>query len=522
MIVSWNIRGLNKVGKIKEIKTRLLNLHPIISILVETRVKKCKANKIRESLGVPGCYVDNYQDHPNGRIWIVWDDSKVNLRVCNSSSQHIHCGVYKLNGEFLFWLTGIYAHNQLELRRKLWKEIIKIHSTQTGPWCAIGDYNNVASAQDRIGGKLVGIHEYCDLIHMMQITEMAEMDNVGEHFTWSNRHITGTIYSRIDRAICNSDWFLKYNNHTLSVLPPNLSDHSMLFISGPAEGRRNNHFKFNNYLLDINGFQVMAKESWEKPVRGSAMQRLWFKLQRLKKDVKRFSRDNGNLMSTLQDVRAKLHQAQLELSNNRQDPSIIERIKQLSNDINMIHEHEYSRMRQRTKLNWIRQGDDNSKFFFAYLKTRQNKSCIKFLQKENGDIITEQNDLENEVMDFYGSLMGDRVRHIQHIDIAAMREGKQLDMDQQMELTCQVTIPEIEAALKGIGDYKSPGIDGFNAKLFKKCWPFMKKDIVDAVTEFFRTGVIDSRFNKTVVTLIPKANCGLYHLPKDYIKNSHC
>ncbi|XP_058784180.1 uncharacterized protein LOC131658948 [Vicia villosa] len=236
------------------------------------------------------------------------------------------------------------------------------------------------------------------------------------------------------------------------------------------------------------------------------MQRLWFKLQRLKKDIKRFSRDNGNMGIKLQAARTSLHQAQLELINNRQNHILIERIKQLSIDINTIHEHEESRMRQRTKLNWIRQGDDNSKFFFAYLKARQNKSCITFLQQENGEILTEQNDLEKEVLDFYGSLMGDRARRIQHIDISAMREGSQLRLDQQIDLTCQVTIPEIEAALKGIGDYKSPGIDGFNAKIFKKCWPFMQKDIVAAVTEFFRTGVIDGRFNKTVVTLIPKGD----------------
>lgn len=68
MIVSWNVRGLNKVGKLKEISSRLLQLQPHICILIETRVKENKASKIRESLNMRMIYLDNYNAHPNGRI----------------------------------------------------------------------------------------------------------------------------------------------------------------------------------------------------------------------------------------------------------------------------------------------------------------------------------------------------------------------------------------------------------------------------------------------------------------------
>jgi exonuclease III len=50
MIIAWNVRGLNKVGKIREISSRLVNLNPDIAILIETRVKSNKAEKIRKRL----------------------------------------------------------------------------------------------------------------------------------------------------------------------------------------------------------------------------------------------------------------------------------------------------------------------------------------------------------------------------------------------------------------------------------------------------------------------------------------
>ncbi|XP_058776902.1 uncharacterized protein LOC131651247 [Vicia villosa] len=370
-----------------------------------------------------GSYFDNYSAHPNGRIWICWDTSKVDLKLMNCSSQHIHCGVHALNGDFLFWLTGIYAHNQLDLRKRLWKNILGIYSKQTGPWCVIGDFNNVLGAQDRIGGKLVHGNEYIDLEQMMQDTQLSEMDSVGDYFTWSNKQVAGTIYSRIDRAICNVEWFLKYNNHSLNILPPNLSDHALLYIKGPQEMQRNNCFKFNNYLLEIVGFQDMAKKSWEKAVKGNPMQALWKKLKRLKYVVKEFSKTAGNMQTKINETRNKLHDAHISLMLNRNDGCLLESIKGLSADLIKYHEYEVARLAQRTKINWIRGGDENSKFFFAYLKARQNKNSINFLQLENGDIIEDQKGIEREVMRFYGSLMGDCSMNIKHIDVEAMREG---------------------------------------------------------------------------------------------------
>ncbi|CAK8533949.1 unnamed protein product [Lathyrus sativus] len=133
MLVSWNIRGLNKVGKICEIRSRLQELKPAIIILIETRVKEAKAKVIREKLMIYDKHVDNYKDHMNGRIWIHWNSNRVDVRFIQSSSQFIHCGIYDNLGGFKHWLTVVYAHNQLNKRRILWKEIEHLSGNIQGP-----------------------------------------------------------------------------------------------------------------------------------------------------------------------------------------------------------------------------------------------------------------------------------------------------------------------------------------------------------------------------------------------------
>ena len=54
MMVAWNVRGLNKSGKIKEINSRLHDLHPAIAILIETRVKSKKVPGVGVKLGIRG------------------------------------------------------------------------------------------------------------------------------------------------------------------------------------------------------------------------------------------------------------------------------------------------------------------------------------------------------------------------------------------------------------------------------------------------------------------------------------
>jgi exonuclease III len=183
MLVAWNINGLNKAGKAREVGSRLLQLKPALVVLIETRVKSTKADNIRTKMRLQGKFLDNYTSHANGRIWLNWDDRILDVKLISSSAQMIHCGLYDIHGTFLSWFTAIYALNQLEQRRRLWNELDSIHTSQQGPWCLMGDFNNVLKAADRIGGNMVHESEYRDLASLMDKAGLSEMDSIGDYYT---------------------------------------------------------------------------------------------------------------------------------------------------------------------------------------------------------------------------------------------------------------------------------------------------------------------------------------------------
>lgn len=142
--------GLNKLGKNIEVSSRPNNF-----IMIETRVKKNNVEKIREKSNLRVKYPDNYSKHDNRRIWLLWDDHRVTVKQVSITAHIITCGIYDVNGKFKNWLTAIYVMNQLEQRRGLWKDIKKIHHQQRGPWCLMGNFNNVLRANYRVGERIV-------------------------------------------------------------------------------------------------------------------------------------------------------------------------------------------------------------------------------------------------------------------------------------------------------------------------------------------------------------------------------
>ncbi|XP_058726331.1 uncharacterized protein LOC131597664 [Vicia villosa] len=240
--------------------------------------KADKAYKIREKLCLRGKYLDKYTHHGNGRIWIDWDDNKVDIRHVKSSSQFIYYSVHDMNGNFPYLLTAVYAHNQLNQRKNMWQNMEDICKSQQGPWCAVGDYNNVVTSLDRSGGNLVIEAEFKDLRAMMDNTGLHEMDSTGDFYTWSNKQANNPIYSRIDRVLANLEWLQDHSDVYLVILPPHISDHAILHLNKPGKVRKTRQFRFNNCWVDAIGYIDQVQRSWDMPMSGTPMQRLWKKL----------------------------------------------------------------------------------------------------------------------------------------------------------------------------------------------------------------------------------------------------
>lgn len=521
MILSWNVRGLNRVAKNKEVSSRLFNLNPKVAILLETRVRQNNFDKCKKRLEKKWQVIENYSHSVNGRIWILWDDKRIEVKKISCIDQAIHCGMYNLDGSFIQRLTAIYASNKIEERRKLWLHIEDVGKNQNGAWSLMGDFNNVLNIEDRAGGKDVQETEFVDLRRMMDNIGMFDVERKGDRYTWFNKHTEGAIYSCIDRVLTNIEWLQQNSNRTLHVFDPGVSDHALLFVKDDVNSSKGNKkFKFINQVTEMDGYKTEVNSNWNQPIGGDQVKILWKKLSRLKPVLMKMNKPLMGLKQQIENIRNKLTDAHNNLSHDRMNEQRIKEVKQHTENLLNLQETEEKVLRQRAKVEWIRLGDGNNAFFHASLKSRQKKCGITKLLQEDGTVVHQQEDISNEVLNFYGKLLGETHEKLKSVDIVAIRNGKQLDRIQRAELVKMVEIEEIEAALKSIGDLKAPGVDGFGAKFFKAMWCTVKNDVTRTVLDFFKDGGFDARFNRTLVTLIPKHDQAIK--VKDYRPISCC
>jgi hypothetical protein len=158
---------------------------------------------------------------------------------------------------------------------------------------------------------------------------------------------------------------------------------------------------------------------------------LWFKLMRLQAPIIKMSKQLSHITRTIAQVRTELLQAQEDLVNDRMNVNIIAKVKDCTDRLIYWHDLDAQMLMQKAKIDWLREGDSNSAYFHAALKSKYATSSLHMISRDDGTTIQKQEDIAQEVCAFYRQLMGTSASCLRKIDITAMREGPQLSMDQR-------------------------------------------------------------------------------------------
>lgn len=131
-VCSFNVRGLN--SKQTYIKDFLLSNKISLIALLETHVTEPNAVRISSFVAPRFSWYFNYNNSPNGRIWLGWDNEIWNVDILYCTAQVIHCSVRFLQNNVTFFCSFVYAYNDIEDRRHLWDELKKISTNIDIPW----------------------------------------------------------------------------------------------------------------------------------------------------------------------------------------------------------------------------------------------------------------------------------------------------------------------------------------------------------------------------------------------------
>ncbi|XP_070028566.1 uncharacterized protein [Nicotiana sylvestris] len=324
IIVSWNIRELNKFYKQREFKKfLLLNKVDLIACL-ETRVKQQSAKEIQRKVGVDWKFTDNYAYAPNGRIWIGWKVANVKVTVLDCSNQMIHCCVTDNNSSFSSYITFVYGLHTIHDRASLWRSLRNMQTN--GPWLIIGDFNSVLHEEDRLNGIPVHQADTTDFQRCIDDIGVGQITKRGFKFSWSNKRDADIrIYSHIDWAFGNADWFQQYNGVEAIYMLPGCSDHSPIMITTKVNWVKvKKPFRLLSTVLKLQEYKEVVQNTWGQQIQGYTMYSIWRKLKLVEMQTRGFQQEHSSVDKKLFQLRETLKEVQGKINEDHFNNSLIE------------------------------------------------------------------------------------------------------------------------------------------------------------------------------------------------------
>lgn len=282
-IAVWNVRGINIPSKHIPVRDFMVEHKLAILVLLETRVRKEKAQSILNSCGLGMNCIDNYDYARNGRIWLLWSEERISVQLLFRSSQIVHSLItFKSNGS-QFLLSAVYAENEATDRGSLWQDLADIANTSSIPWLVAGDFNTMLEFGEKINDGDPVSFDNSELLGCTSACKLQDMSFSGDFFTWCNRREGyQRTYCKLDRVLVNEEWLSAYPASATVFSSNVISDHSNAVISISELEVKKRSFKFCNMWTRHPEFQEVVQRAWQTHVTGNPMYVLVKKMKAVK------------------------------------------------------------------------------------------------------------------------------------------------------------------------------------------------------------------------------------------------
>jgi hypothetical protein len=202
-------------------------------------------------------------------------------------------------------------------------------------------------------------------------------------------------------------------------------------------------------------------------------------------------------------ILAKLDKLDANAEQNPISDQELSRRKNLREEIERVWKVEEIRSRQRSRERDIKEGDQNTAYFFAKANYRKRKKTIVSLE-EDGMTYDKTESMSKHATEFYKKLFGQEPRENLRLDENFWEEDEKVSNEENQLLQVEFSEEEIKTAIDASYTEGAPGPDGFSFMFYQKFWKTIKGDFMDLVKGFESGDINLARLNYAMIILIPK------------------
>ncbi|KAL2237586.1 UNVERIFIED_CONTAM: hypothetical protein Sindi_0950300 [Sesamum indicum] len=275
------------------------------------------------------CQANNFDTIAGGRILVIWNPTVIDLQSEDISRQVIHCRATNKSSQLSFYISFTYGLYSVVNRRSMWEKLTELGQTISIPWLIMGDFNCVKSPEEKQLGVAPTWYEHKDFVDCLTSPQRVAIT-----------HGIPTMKA----TLCGAN--LTGSFTTTNDLRP-------VYIAASTSTHRD-------------AYPTTPRQRWNLNVEGTPQFSLCKRLKALKGALKAFNTQHYNHISTsgketdlaLQDVQ----DAQNQLESNLRNVTLRESLGDLRRKAVFLVETERHFFYQKTKIHYLKQEDQNTKF----------------------------------------------------------------------------------------------------------------------------------------------------------------
>ncbi|XP_058784197.1 uncharacterized protein LOC131658967 [Vicia villosa] len=448
-IVRCNHRTLSNFGRSGNDRLNMeidkLGVGPVLGGFIpknnETKFKEVNVELVRSLWGTEEMdFSFSVSVGSSGGLLSIWNSISVSVEASFSGPGFLGNKVL-WKGEY-FYVVNIYSGCALHQKRELWNSLLVLKNKfQDGEWIIAGDFNTVKKRSERWGCSSRSVNsKWSDFSDFIDDIGLVDVPCKDKRFSWISGD--GKSKSRIDRFLISNNVISSWGVVGQWIGKRDISDHCPVWLMVDKEDWGPKPFKFNNEWFNHNHFFDFVKKEWDDiKFQGRGDYVLKEKLRLIKERLRWWEKNIfGKIDLEIEENVKELNkwddrerwEEEIHLNNVKASKNIWFNLKLKEN-----------MLIQKSRMRWLNNGDENTRFFHNTVKERRRLNRICMVDSNEG-VASSVNEVKETVRNHFEDKFKEDCFNRPLLEGIAF---KSLSVDQACSLEAPFTLEEIREAV---------------------------------------------------------------------------